>query len=117
MTVYNDSLKRLTRLIKSHESVISYKKIEKEINHIKTFKKEVYVMKKNQQNAVLFQQISKPEAAKQSRNLAIETEEGLNKEPIINDFRSKMQDASDLIQYITKTIEYKMNEELRNDKS
>ncbi|WMB29878.1 hypothetical protein N1495_02630 [Streptococcus didelphis] len=66
---------------------------------------------------MLFQQISKPEAAKQSRNLAIETEEGLNKEPIINDFRSKMQDASDLIQYITKTIEYKMNEELRNDKS
>ncbi len=34
--------------------------------------------------------------------------------PIVQDYRQKMQDASDLIQYVTKSIEEKINEELRH---
>lgn len=41
--------------------------------------------------------------------------ESLDKLPIVQDYRAKMQDASDLLQYVTKTLEEKINEELGND--
>ena len=34
--------------------------------------------------------------------------------PIVQDYRQKMQDASDLVQYVTKSIEERINEELRH---
>ena len=33
----------------------------------------------------------------------------------MKDYRNKMQDASDLVQYITKNLETKINEELTNN--
>ena len=36
--------------------------------------------------------------------------------PLVQDYRNKMQDASDLLQYVTKTLEEKINKELTNDK-
>lgn len=52
-----------------------------------------------------------------SSNKAKELEYHLNHQPVIDDYREKMQDASDLIQYITKRIEEQLNEELTNGKS
>ncbi|HFJ4920064.1 TPA: hypothetical protein ACGUQO_001309 [Streptococcus pyogenes] len=48
---------------------------------------------------------SKEKAATVSASRAKELEDRLSHQPLIDDYREKMQDASDVIQYITKRIE------------
>jgi cell fate (sporulation/competence/biofilm development) regulator YmcA (YheA/YmcA/DUF963 family) len=47
---------------------------------------------------------------------ADQLQEELSDLPIVKDYRAKMQDASDLVQYITNSLETKINEELSNGK-
>lgn len=62
--------------------------------------------------------IDKEKAATVSASRAKELEDRLSHEPLlIDDYREKMQDASDVIQYITKRIEDQLNKELTNGKN
>lgn len=75
-------------------------------------------MKRYQQDALLFKKIDKEKAATVSASRAKELEDRLSHQPLlIDDYREKMQDASDVIQYITKRIEDQLNKELTNDKN
>ena len=71
-------------------------------------------MKAYQQEAVLFQKIEKQRAYEEAGEQADLIQNELENLPIVQDYRQKMQDASDLIQYVSKSIEEKINEELRH---
>ncbi len=74
-------------------------------------------MKRYQQDALLFKKIDKEKAATVSASRTKELEDRLSHQPLIDDYREKMQDASDVIQYITKRIEDQLNKELTNGKN
>lgn len=74
-------------------------------------------MKRYQQDALLFKKIDKEKAATVSASRAKELEDRLGHQPLIDDYREKIQDASDVIQYITKRIEDQLNKELTNGKN
>lgn len=62
--------------------------------------------------------IDKEKAATVSASRAKELEDRLSHQSLlIDDYREKMQDASDVIQYITKRIEDQLNKELTNGKN
>lgn len=117
MTSYQNALKDLIVAINAHPSITAYKEAKQQLSQLDQFEDQAYQMKRYQQEAELFQKIAKNQAAAVSSNKAKELEHHLNHQPVIDDYREKMQDASDLIQYITKRIEEQLNEELTNGKS
>ncbi|MGT2935594.1 YlbF family regulator [Streptococcus castoreus] len=117
MTTYHDSLSHLTAAIHGHPSIVAYKEVQQQLSQLTNFEQKAYQMKRYQQDAQLFQKIAKEQAAVMSENKARELEEILNCQPLIEDYREKMQNASDLIQYITKSIEDQLNKELTDGKS
>ena len=87
---FQKAKEELIDLLKHHEAVLAFQEAEKAIGQIP--------------------QISS--LAGQMKADLIQNE--LENLPIVQDYRQKMQDASDLIQYVTKSIEEKINEELRH---
>ncbi|EHJ52131.1 YlbF family regulator [Streptococcus macacae] len=116
MTLFEEKLKILKTLLQEDENIQAYQAIEEKIRQVPELTQMVHDMKAYQQDAVLFQKIEKPQAQKQADQNAKQMSEVLNELPIVQDYRSKMQDASDLLQYVTKTLEERINEELNNDK-
>lgn len=115
MNSFEEALHHLIELIEEHDSVRDYQAIEKKIKSLPELSKLAHDMKAYQQDAVLFQKIEKKRAQKEADQKAQQMGEDLDKLPIVQDYRAKMQDASDLLQYVTKTLEEKINEALGND--
>ena len=108
MSNYEEAVERLLQVIKKHDSVIEFQKAEEKVKDFPELEKLVKDMKAYQQEAVLFHKIDKAYAEKKAGEQA--------DLPIVKDYRAKMQDASDLVQYITNSLETKINEELSNGK-
>lgn len=117
MTHYQESLNQLIEAIENHSSVKDFKAINQNTQFLEKYKNDAYLMKLNQQNALLFDRFEKCNAAKQSDREARKMQDSLEDQPLIDDYRQKMQDASDLIQYVTKTIEDKINKEIKDDRA
>jgi cell fate (sporulation/competence/biofilm development) regulator YmcA (YheA/YmcA/DUF963 family) len=115
MSTFEEALNQLIELLQEHDSVQAFQAVEKKIKALPELKKVAHDMKGYQQDAVLFQRIEKSKAQKEADQKAQKMGESLDKLPIVQDYRAKMQDASDLLQYVTKTLEEKINEELGND--
>lgn len=117
MIHYQESLKQLIEAVENHSSIKDFKAISQNNQFLEKYKNDAYLMKLNQQNALLFEKFEKTNAAKQSNIQARKLQDSLEDQPLINDYRQKMQDASDLIQYVTKTIEEKINKEIKDDRA
>ncbi|EHI70474.1 YlbF family regulator [Streptococcus ictaluri] len=117
MTDYRVALDQLKIGIATHPSVKSYQEARQELMDMTDYEKKSYDMKRQQQDFYLFQKIDKEKAAASANQEANALKQELDCQPIIEAYRCKMQDASDLIQYITGTIEDKLNKELNNGKS
>lgn len=107
---------QLIELLKQHDVIQAYQKAEAKIKHQPDLEHLVYDMKSYQQDSVLFQKIDKKNAKQVSEQKVDTIQSELDNLPIVQDYREKMQDASDLLQYITKTLEEKINEELADGK-
>lgn len=116
MIDYNQAVEHLVETIQKHDSVVEFQKAEKKIKEFPELDSLVKEMKAYQQEAVLFQKIDKAVAEKAAGMHADQLQEELSELPIVKDYRDKMQDASDLIQYITNSLEMKINEELSDGK-
>ena len=101
----------LIDLLKHHEAVLAFQEAEEAIGQVSHLAGQ---MKAYQQEAVLFQKIEKQRAYEEAGEQADLIQNELENLPIVQDYRQKMQDASDLIQYVTKSIEERINEELRH---
>ena len=115
MSPFEEALNQLIELLQEHDSVQAFQAVEKKIKALPELNKVAHDMKGYQQDAVLFQRIEKSKAQKEADQKAQKMGESLDQLPIVQDYRAKMQDASDLLQYETKTLEEKINEELGND--
>lgn len=116
MTNYEEAVKQLVEAIKNHDSVKEFQMIEQKIKQLPELEYLAHDMKAYQQEEVLLKKIEKMKAAQAAGSQAEQIEDQLSKMPIVQDYRDKMQDASDLLQYITKTLEDKINKELRDGK-
>lgn len=116
MSNYEEAVLRLAEAVQHHESVQSFQKVEQKLKSYPELKHLVHKMKAHQQDAVLFKKIDKQKAEHEADKQALQIQKDLLELPIVQDYRSKMQDASDLIQYVTKRIEDRINEELVNGK-
>ena len=113
---FQKAKEELIDLLKNHEAVLAFQEAEKAIGQIPQISYLAGQMKAYQQEAVLFQKIEKQRAYEEAGEQADLIQNELENLPIVQDYRQKMQDASDLIQYVTKSIEEKINEELRHKK-
>lgn len=116
MSNYEEAVERLLEVIKKHDSVIEFQKAEERVKDFPELEELVKDMEAYQQEAVLFHKIDKAHAEKKAGEQADQLQEELSDLPIVKDYRAKMQDASDLVQYITNSLETKINEELSNGK-
>ncbi|MGT2948485.1 YlbF family regulator [Streptococcus devriesei] len=115
MNSFEEALETLVALLRKHDSVTAYQAVEKKIKSLPELSHLAHEMKAYQQDAVLFQKIEKAKAQKKADQQAEQLGKDLDGLPIVQDYRAKMQDASDLLQYVTKTLEDRINEELGND--
>lgn len=115
MSSFEEALEHLTALLREHDSVKAYQAADKKMKSLPELSRLAYKMKAYQQDAVLFQRIEKTKAQKEADKQAEKLGKDLDGLPIVEDYRLKMQDASDLLQYVTKTLEDRINEELGND--
>ena len=111
---FQKAKEELIDLLKHHEAVLAFQEAEKAIGQIPQISDLAGQMKSYQQEAVLFQKIEKQRAYEEAGEQADLIQNELENLPIVQDYRQKMQDASDLIQYVTKSIEERINEELRH---
>ena len=74
-------------------------------------------MKALQKDAVLYQQIGKAQAYRETASQAQQLEKKLKQSPLVQDYFLKMQDVSDLLQYVTRELEERVNEGLEGVKS
>lgn len=113
---FDESVEALLEAIRKHDSIQAFKKAEQHIKKLPELEHLAHKMKAYQQDAFLFQKIEKDQAASKAGQEADKLEQELSQLPVVQDYRDKMQDASDLLQYITKTLEKKINEELTDAK-
>lgn len=111
---FQKAKEELIDLLKHHEAVLAFQEAEESIGQIPQISDLAGQMKAYQQEAVLFQKIEKQRAYEEAGEQADLIQHELENLPIVQDYRQKMQDASDLIQYVTKSIEERINEELRH---
>ena len=116
MSNYDQAVEKLLQAVRKHDSVVEFQKAEEKIKDFPELENLVKDMKAYQQEAVLFHKIDKTCAEKEAGAQADQLREELSELPIVKDYRAKMQDASDLVQYITNSLEAKINEELSNGK-
>ncbi|WP_164683973.1 YlbF family regulator [Streptococcus hyointestinalis] len=116
MTDLERATKKLTCQLQHHPSVLAYQKAEEQLEELPELKEDVVQMKAYQQAFVLYQKIHKEKAAKQAGDKADVLSQTLETSPLVADYRQKMQDASDLLQYVTQRLEDRINEELGNGK-
>lgn len=115
MSKYDQAVDKLVQAIQKHDSVQEFQKVEQKIKTFPELDSLVDDMKAYQQEAVLYHKIDKLVAEKAAGKQADQLQKDLSDFPIVKDYRNKMQDASDLVQYITKNLETKINEELTNN--
>ncbi|MCS4487928.1 YlbF family regulator [Streptococcus sciuri] len=116
MTELEKAIQHLTSQLQNHSSVLAFQKVEERLKELSELKDEVIQMKIYQQDVVLYQKIHKEKAAKQAASQADVLRQMLEDSPLVQDYRQKMQDASDLLQYVTQRLEDRINEELGNGK-
>ncbi|MFC3932594.1 YlbF family regulator [Streptococcus dentapri] len=107
MANLEQAIRELQALLSQHESVEAFREVQAKVDQLPELNQLAHDMKAYQQEAVLFEKLEKNQAADQ---LAQE----LSELPLVQDYRAKMQDVSDLLQYVTKSLEDKINEELSN---
>ncbi|AWN62481.1 YlbF family regulator [Streptococcus sobrinus] len=116
MTDLNQAVKDLQELLAQHESVQAFQAVEAKVKAQPDLNHLAHDMKAYQQEAVLYEKLEKNRAADQSGQAADRLNQELSDLPLVQDYRVKMQDASDFLQYVTKTLEEKINKGLANGK-
>lgn len=116
MTSFDQAVDKLCNLLAQHDSVLAYQEIESQVKAHPQLRGKVHAMKAYQQDAVLFDKLDKQAAYAQAEQEAQALQDELEGLPLVVAYRDRMQDASDVLLYVTKTLEERINEELTNGK-
>ncbi|WP_159545852.1 YlbF family regulator [Streptococcus halichoeri] len=111
MSDYELALAHLITRLKQHPSILAYHAAKQELDQLPALSKKAYEMKVKQQDGIIFTHIAKDLAAEQSLQRAQSLARELDQHPLVEAYRAKMQDASDLLHHITQMIEEELNKE------
>ncbi|WEV45156.1 YlbF family regulator [Streptococcaceae bacterium ESL0687] len=110
---YEEALKELQNSLAELDYVRDFKELEGKIKENPVIWQKEKEMKDLQKEAVLFKKIEKNRAYEETLQRATEIEEDLNKDLLIRQYRAKLLDVSDLLDYISGELERKINEGLK----
>lgn len=109
MQIEPTALEKLTQKISQLDYVRDFRVAENRLHLETTLWNDYEQMKALQKDAILYQQIGKIQAFQETSHRAQMIENHLKQNPLIEDYYIKMQDVNDLLQYITNSIETKVN--------
>lgn len=101
---------QLAEKIKNLETIKEYRIIEKQIHENQTIQQKMNLLKKQQKQAVNFQNYGKLHAFEQSEGQIHDIEEQINRLPIVEQFQSSQYEANELLQMFISTMETRLNE-------
>lgn len=107
-------LEKLLALLDQEESIKRYKELEARIADNERLQALVEEIKVAQKEAVNFAHYGKPEAEQEAIRRADELTQVFDEHPLVLAYREALVEANDLVQYVTRLIETRMNEELES---
>lgn len=110
---YELALEQLRNKVSDIDYVQEFQRLEALIKSDKEIWTQEEKMKDLQKEGILFQKIDKHQAYETTMGEARAIEEELNANPLIRQYRSKLEDVSDLLQYITGELEDRINNSLQ----
>lgn len=113
---YEKKVAQLSQKLSQLDYVKEFRKVEAKLQADTALFEAQKNMKDLQKQAVLYQQIGKKQAFKETSQAAQKIEKSLKKDPLVEQYFVKLQDVNDLIQHVTHEIEYKVNVALEKDK-
>lgn len=106
---YDDKVVQLIAELNECSSVKKFQKAEQALQSEQELFAAQEKMKSLQKEAVLYQKIGKMQAFKETSRAAQQIELKLKNNLLVENYLVKLQDVNDLIQYVTKEIEQKVN--------
>ncbi|WEV60647.1 YlbF family regulator [Streptococcaceae bacterium ESL0729] len=111
---YEAGLKELKASLAELDYVRDFKELENKVKENPAIWQMEKEMKDLQKEAVLFKKIEKDKAYAETLKRATEIEEDLNHDLLIRQYRARLLDVSDLLDYISGELERKINEGLQS---
>lgn len=108
----SEIVQQIQSLILELDYVQEFQALEKEIFEDNALLESYKKMKELQKEATLFKKMGKVNAFKETSQKARRIEDKLKENPKVGEYFQKMQDVSDLLQYLTHEIEERFNERL-----
>lgn len=109
---YENTLSDLTERILSLDYVQDFRQIEAEFLSNAEIHADYEQMITLQKNAVLYQKIGKNQAFKESSQAAQKLEKALKNNLLVEEYRTKMEAVSSLLEHLTGQIENEINDKL-----
>jgi len=107
------ALSTLKSQILAIDYVKDFRDLEDKINKHGELFEAIDQMKDLQKEAVFFEHIEKTQAHLSLEKKACDIEEELNNNPLVRQYRQRMEVTSDLLDYIVKEIEEQINMKLK----
>ncbi|MDR0199697.1 MAG: YlbF family regulator [Streptococcaceae bacterium] len=107
-----EATRNLSQKILSLSYVKDFQAAEQKLKHEKQLWEDYERMKSFQKEAILYQQIGKQKAYQETSKAAGQLEKRLKNHPVVRDYALKLADVNDLLDYVTHTIEEKVNQSL-----
>lgn len=111
------ALDMLGKSLLENEIIQNYRQAEKRVNNHAGLAKLIDQIKVEQKNAVNFAHYGKPEAEKIAIKKADSLTTEFNEHPLVIHYRECLFEANELVQYITNSIETKVNNRLEEELS
>lgn len=100
---------RLSAKIQDLDLVKDYRRVEEQIHANHSIDTRMKELKRNQKQAVNFQNYGKIEALKASEHTIQSLEHDINQLPIVGEFRTAQREANDLLQLMIETMSKCLN--------
>lgn len=108
-------LQQLEQLIGQHPVIQAFKEVEMRARtnrHLQELEEQI---KAAQKEAVQFAHYGKPEAEKQAILRIEELTAAYNQQPLVVRYREMLFEANDLLQFVTNTVQKKVNQALEEE--
>lgn len=112
---YDEVVEQLREKIGQLDYVKDFQKAEQNLKAQENLYKAQEEMKRLQKEALLYREIGKIQAYKETSQAAQKIEKQLKIDPVVEDYATKLADVNDLVQYVTGEIERKVNSLLESD--
>lgn len=109
------ALEQLDQVLKNNDIIIRYRNIQQRVKQNQHLTELTEEIRQAQKEAVNFDHYEKPEAAKEALARADRLTKEFDEHPQVIAYRESLEEANDLLQYITKRIQKEVNDRIESD--